>query len=805
MRVVNPEVQLGHSRTRTLTERIKELGFGSASLTDASFVLLLGLAALVGLITTFDTPHFLLVGALGLVLGIVSAHVVVQLRWHGAWLALIVVGLVVLIAPGLADRELAFAGFLPSPASLALVWDLLLNGWKQLLTTLPPVPGDGGYLVLVLVMTLVAGTLGYFVARRSRRAATALITPTAFLAVVTLLGTRQVLLPVAQGLVLVALGFAWLAVRHRRRHHLTSTGRSRGAGLLTGAGLLAGALALGALLGGALPGADTPRWVLREYVQPPVEVKDLSSPLVGFRRYSSPALQQLWDAPLFTVTGAAPKSLLRLAVLDDYTGHTWSASGAGGGFQRIGSRLPEVGGTPVPVVLTFSAAYAGTREVSPWLPSLGSDTSIAFSGANVKVHNAALRYNVSTGQGLLTGGDRLREGDILTISSVPVPVGFDANAVPAGQGVDPSSYAFLANTAQKWAGAAATPADQVLQLAQHLKSGYWSDGTGNGQADYLPGHSQGRLTNFVLGDQLVGSDEQYAATFALLCNQAGFPARVVFGAIVPDNGVVKGQNVTAWVEVETDQGWRAISPDVFIPDRNRVPDQVPQTRSQDKNATNVPPPNTSRTDNNPNDSAEADMTGTKVTRPWWDGLLKTLLVVLRVIGPPLLVVAAVLAAIVITKLVRRRLRRTSGTVSRQIAGAWRDVFDQCRDLGILVAADGTRLEQARGIGRAEVTAFAVAANTATFGPDDPSPEDAAALWASAALTRKQLLSAVGRWRRLVAGVNLRSLLPERLGVAEVPQLDLRRPHWLEQTGRRAAPSEGPATADGSGAGEPEAG
>ncbi|PKQ31150.1 MAG: hypothetical protein CVT62_09420 [Actinobacteria bacterium HGW-Actinobacteria-2] len=787
MRVVNPEAQLGHSRTRTLTERIKELGFGSAALIDAGFVLLLGLAALVGLITTFDTPHFLLVGTVGLVLGILFAHVVVQLRWHGAWLAVIVVGLIALIGPGIAARDDAFAGFLPSPASLAVVYDTLVNGWKQLLTTLPPVPGDGNYLALPFAITLVAGALGFFVARRSRRPAAALVTPTLLLVLITLLGTRQTLLPVVQGLVLAALGFAWLAVRHRRRRHLTTTGRSRGAGLLTGAGLLAGALALGGLLGGALPGADTPRWVLRDYVQPPVEVKDLSSPLVGFRRYSSPALQQLWDAELFTVTGAAPKSLLRLAVLDDYTGHTWSASGAGGGFQRIGSRLPDVAGTPVSVVVTFSAAYANTREVGPWLPSLGSDTSIAFSGANVKVHNSALRYNVSTGQGLLTGGDRFHEGDILTISSVPVPVGFDAGAVPVGQGIDPAAYAFLANTAQKWAGGAATPGEQVLQLAQHLKGGYWSDGTGNGQADYLPGHSQGRLTNFVLGDQLVGSDEQYASTFALLCNQAGFPARVVFGAIVPDNGVVKGQNITAWVEVETDQGWKAISPDVFTPDRNRVPDQVPQTRSQDKNATNVPPPNTARTDSNPTDVAEADLSGTKVTRPWWDGLLKAFLAVLRVVGPPLLMIVGLLTAIVVTKVVRRRRRRTVGTVSTRVAGAWREVFDQCRDLGILVPRAGTRLEQAAAIGRREVTAFAVSANTATFGPDDPTAEDAAALWTAATLTRKQLLGSVGRWRRFVARINLRSLLPERLAVAQVPQLDLRRPHWMDSAGRRAAP------------------
>jgi hypothetical protein len=376
---------------------------------------------------------------------------------------------------------------------------------------------------------------------------------------------------------------------------------------------------------------------------------------------------------------------------------------------------------------------------------------------------------------------------VAKLTSVAAPTVFDANSVAGGAPVvSASSYSFLATTGQKWGGSAATSAQQVLEVAKVMKNGYWSDGTGSGEADYLPGHSEGRLTNFVLGDQLVGSDEQYAATFALLCNQAGFPARVVFGAIVPSGGVVKGQHVSAWVEVETEQGWQAIAPQVFTPDRNRTPDQLPQTRSQDKNATNVPPPNTSRTDTNPMDSAENDLSGTKVTNNWWSGLLKTLLAILRVIGPPILVLLTVLTVIAVAKAVRRHRRRTTGTASRRVAAAWRDVFDQCRDLGMVLTGGGTRLEQARVIQRSEVDQFAVAANTATFGLEDPSPEQVAGLWVSAAATRKQLLASTGRWHRLVARFNLRSLLPERLASAELPKLDLQRPHWLDQTGRRVA-------------------
>jgi hypothetical protein len=794
MKLVNPQAGLENSRSRTMTERIKELRFSSAELVDAGFLMLLSLIVLAGLLTTFDTLHFLLVGALGLVIGMLATHVVLSLRWHWAWVPVILVAVYFIVGSGLAAHQDAYAGFAPSLPALTALAAAAVTGWKDLITTLPPVVGDGIFLALPFIMALVVGATGLAVARRSRRAASALVVPVVFLVAVTLLGTRQALLPVVQGVALAAVGFAWLAVRNRRRRNLGGTGRSQRAGLATGLALLGAALALGGLFGGLLPGATTARWVLREYVQPPVEVKDLSSPLVGFRLYSSQNLRQLWDSELMTVRGAAPNSLLRIAVLDDYTGHTWSASGGGSGnsgFQRLGARIPDVTtGTPSQVTITFTAAYERTRELGPWLPSLGGNTKIEFAGATLRTHTSSLRYNLDTGQGLLTEGDRFRDGDVVTLTTAALPAAFDDSSVPGGSpSVSAASYAFLANTGQKWAGSAATPAQQVTEIAKTLKGGYWSDGTGSGEGDYLPGHSEGRLTNFVLGDQLVGSDEQYAATFALLCNQAGFPARVVFGAIVPEGGVVKGQNVSAWVEVETEQGWQAIAPQVFTPDRSRTPDQLPQTRSQDKNATNVPPPNTSRTETNPMDSAENDLSGTKVTNNVWSGFLKALLAVLRVMGPPIVALVLALTVIAVTKAVRRYRRRTAGTASKRVAAAWRDVFDQCRDLGLAISSGGTRLEQARVIGRPEVDQFAVAANTATFGADDPGADQVAALWAAAAATRKQLLASVGRWRRLVARFNVRSLLPERLASAELPKLDLQRPHWLDPMGRRVASSQ----------------
>ena len=788
MRVVSPErMQDSLSRSRTLTARMKELRPSSADLVDAGFLVLISLIVLLGFASTFDTWHFLLVGAVGVLLGIVITHLVLVWRWHwsvallGLVVSYFVVGVVVAV------RDDGLLGFLPTAASTLTLADLAVNGWKQMLTTLPPVVGDGGYLALVLLLSLLTGSIGYAVARSSRRAGAAMATPLVLLVLVVLLGTMDNDVQLAQGLALAAVGFAWVAVRTRRRRTLRGTGRSNRAALMAGAGLVAIALAVGAGTGGLLPGGDTPRVVLRSYVQPPVEVHDLASPLVGFRKYSSTTVKQLVDTQLLTVKGAEPGALLRLAVLDDYTTHTWSASGTGtadAGFQRLGARLPASSSTPTTITVTFAAAYSQTRELGSWVPSLGPDTSIRFEGANAKLHTDALRYNLSTGQGLLTGGDRFGDADSLTISSVPIPVGFDPASTPGGESlVTPDSYDFLAATAQKWAGSADDSGTRIQQLATVMRAGYWSDGTRQGETNFLPGHSQGRLTNFVLGTDLIGSDEQYAATFALLCNQAGYPARVVFGAVVPDGGEVFGRDITAWVEIQTVDGWRAIPTSVFTPSRDRKPPQQPLTVSKERQATNVPPPNVNRNQDNSQGLPDNDLTGTRITSNWWDAVLKWVLAVLAVVGPPVAVITAIVAGLIAAKAVRRRIRRRTGTPSSQVAGAWADTFDQCRDLGLIRARRGTRLEQSQLIADPAVSELAVAVDTATFGPNAPSQQQVDQLWARAAEARRRVLFARGFWLRFWARVNPRSLLPERLASIETKRLAAPTVH------RRAAPAE----------------
>ena len=127
--------------------------------------------------------------------------------------------------------------------------------------------------------------------------------------------------------------------------------------------------------------------------------------------------------------------------------------------------------------------------------------------------------------------------------------------------------------------------DRVLAAAEHLRSeGKYSDGVGRTERIYVAGHSVWRLSDeFVNAPQIVGNDEQYAATMALIANDIGVPARVVLGAVVPEGGRVTGKDVSAWVELRAADGsWRTLPTERFMSDdaagRPGPRDQHPDVR-----------------------------------------------------------------------------------------------------------------------------------------------------------------------------------------------------------------------------------
>ena len=130
----------------------------------------------------------------------------------------------------------------------------------------------------------------------------------------------------------------------------------------------------------------------------------------------------------------------------------------------------------------------------------------------------------------------------------------------------------------------------------------------------------------------------------------------------------------------------------------------------------------------------------------------------------LLLLAA--AAVPVAKLVRRRRRLGHARITRRYAGAWLELVDLARDLGIPVPRGLTRHGEAMLIGRGEDAAWE--ADRTIFGIDDPDAAAAAAFWTQVDAERRALRAASPWHRRLLAPVNPASLRRPPRGGANSP-------------------------------------
>ncbi|MDO4783462.1 MAG: transglutaminaseTgpA domain-containing protein, partial [Propionibacteriaceae bacterium] len=544
MRIAHPDRQPEtRSRTRTLTARLASLKPSRHDQIDGVFVLGLLLVAFSGFVTSFDSAQLWLVIGIGLAVGLVTAHVAIT--WEWPWIVVAVVcGLwYFLLGTPLALPSEAIGRLLPSSRSLSILATLPVSGWKGMLTTLPPLGARGTYAALVLLLALLSSAASFLVARRAQRPAVALAIPLLTAALVLALGTLDLFYPRWQGAVLGLLSFGWLANRFPRRRRLLGVQKLRRSSAVLGAGLLAVGVAGGVLLGPVLPGTvGKPRLVARSYVQPPIDMRDYVSPLVGFRKYSSKELDLYYDTPMLEVDGLDPGMWVRFAALDAYNGHVWSATGdeadPNTGFLRLGSRVPN---PPLDGVrqarITVLEGYAASTDLNPWVPGFGRVSAMKFGGRFAREHAAALRFNLSTQQALLP--DRLKPKDTITMAAAPLRT---LDQLPAetrpgeARRLPDQASDFLVSLAQSSGGEQPMPLARLKSAAEKLRAGAWSDGSLSGEKHFLPGHGKFRLSAFASGQELVGSDEQYSAVFALIANRYGFPARVAFGARIPDEG-----------------------------------------------------------------------------------------------------------------------------------------------------------------------------------------------------------------------------------------------------------------------------
>ena len=710
---------------------------------------------------TFDGWDYLIACVAGVGAGLAAAVVTQRVRWPWWVLPAPLVVAALVVGPP-ATLRAAPSGPWPGLGSSQALWRLLLHGWKDLLTTLPPLDGAGRLSAVPFFLCLLGGGVGYLVARRSWRPFLPVVVPVVVAVAAMLLGVASPLGIVVRAVALLALAVVWGSER-RRRTLVSSPGGGRRRAL-TGLGLLAATATVLAVTGPVVASPPTARTVLRERVVAPVDLSEHPSPLAMFRRFR-PVSADLADTVLFTVTGLPTGTPVRMATVDRYAGSVWAAGSGvradgiphGSGFLRVGARIPVTRpGQAVTARFTVGSAYAAVPDLRVWLPDVGQVTRIDFDGPTAAARDEDLRYNPTTGAALvidgLAAGDSYQVDAVLPTVVVPTRPGA-IGAPTAG----PESVGLAAAYLALAAPAGSSPIEQVRAVAARLKAtGAYTDGAGE-EASFVPGHSVGRLSQFLAEQTPAGNDEQYAAALAVCAAYSGLPSRVVLGAIPGVDGVVRGRDVRAWVEVEVDAGvWWTIAPDDFIPPRDKRPTPKQPTADNNAEAAVVPPPNALRPpsslegfalDDSSSGRTREEVEAQRWVWPPW------VIVAVKVAATPLAAVLAWTALLVGAKAARRATRRRTGPPSQRVVAGWDEVIDTLRDSGTPVSVRQTRSEVARrapGLGLREV---AEQIDRLGYGPVEPTEADAIDVWAQVGRVRAQLAARLGwrdRWRSAVS-------------------------------------------------------
>ncbi|WP_375386242.1 transglutaminase family protein [uncultured Microbacterium sp.] len=751
-----------------LTPRRTALDLGATAV-----LLSVGIA---GFWPTFGGPGYLLAALGALALGVVIAWLGARFRWGILIVAALTVATYFVFGGALALPHTAIAGVIPTLDTVQQLGLGVVTSWKRLLTTVAPVAASDGHLIVPFLLTLVAAVVTASLALRLRSAAWALIPAAAYLGLQIALGTPQPAVPIVQGIVFAIAALVWLAVRQAWSSSACaiSLGSSTGGGepaasrgmtarrVVAGGAILVVAATAG-FAAAAVAAPAAPRYVLRDVVIPPFDIKQYASPMQGFRAY----VRDDASTTLFTVSGLPVGARVRIATMDAYDGTVYNVSDQGAGSSSAftpvrASMSADATGTPATVRVDIGAYDA------VWMPEVGAVTNVTFDGARADDLRRGAHYNESTETGVVTS--TLESGDGYTMSAVLPVVPSDTSLadarfapvrMPKQEGV-PQDFADIA---AKAVADANTPIEQARALEQMLsEGGYFSHGL-EGEVLSRAGHGAARITTLLGSAQMVGDDEQYATAMALLAGELGMPARVVMGFYPAEDQAqnpvfdATGDDLHAWVEIAFDgAGWVPFDP---TPPKDQVPtDQTTKPRADPKpQVLQPPPPEQQPADlppTVPDERASDDPSPLDLgLLLMWIAIGGGVLLLLALVAAPFIVIGSIKAA-------RRRRRRAAERAADQISGGWDELRDRAVDYGTPVRLGATHVEDAAIIATAfaepRVSTLARRADTEVFGPAEPTASDVDEFWRQV----DEIVDGMGERatfrRRLGARLSLRSLL-----------------------------------------------
>lgn len=697
-----------------------------------------------------------------------------------------------LVFPGVTGDTAAFA-----VGTITQRWNQLLASYKYLISATPPVGTDAMSLPAVWTMALWCA-LAASSAALSRIAGFGVAPAIPILvtfALSALLGTKDGWHAGLLGAAAIAVLLPWTAARcgwRRPRRWLAS--------------LLVLTLALGAGLGSCrlMPHH---RFVLRDHYEPPLIMRDTTSPLAGMRSF----VKEHRNDTILTAYDLPAATPVRMAVMTCFDGNVWNVAGCAdergtATYRVMGSGASDTAmydtaksdtaksdttaystetGTASGNGTTVTFAIGKGLSGHSWLPVAGTPSGITMRG---HADRCNLFYSAETNAAIYPTG--MEEGMVYTVGTMlrPIPKNTDIAAAVGAKTTVSSADSVpreIGALASGIAGGQTTGGAMALALSTWLHSEGWFSHGLQGEHPSMAGHGSHRLLSMLRGSGMVGDGEQYASLMALMARELGLPSRVVLGVIPKDgNGMLSstrakqidghtvteftGNDIEAWVEIELERfGWVPFFP---TPKETKTPDE-----SQDLTPTSVESPlvrsspslaDPLREERDPPDQAqqrERNASASEKSRAW-HAFLRIAGVVALCLGPVWLVGTAAGLALLYNAFRMRRARRIP--VPRLcMATGWRMLVEHLRHTGLAdVPLNRTRRMQASIIERqcpaiaGMVRQLADAADAAAFADAQATATDAVAYWRQLDQVRSAAsasLTPAHRWLALTTPLPLR--------------------------------------------------
>lgn len=695
----------------------------------------------------------------------------------------------------------------PTPGAYRTFFDGLIHGWAQVLSSVPPAELVAEFRVLPYAVAWLAAMIGSEILRAERAAGWPVIAPVIGLALTTLVSVEHHAVALAQGALLAGGALVLGVLQQQRRaaatrieldddHTVVPAWHERNWVRVAAAVGLAGAISGAAVLVGPhVPNADAnERFDLRRFQTPPFDPLDEPTPLTQVKT----GLQEAHaDEVVMRVTAARAIDRVTLATLDNYNGEYWLVAdetpGAPAEFRPVDAIFPA----PSDGTLTGWDRVTATIEIDQldqlaggefdpvWLPVPGWPVSLD-SETRLDV-----RFNAETGT-LALAPDGPSPGLVYDVVAAIPPAADELALAGATVTVD-EPYDLAVPQLRSFAGDVLEGADVGWEQVEAIRRRLVDTGAYDSRADSpsaRPGHHLGRLAEFLDDpERIVGFEEQYAATAALLARSEGLPARVVVGFHVPAEelpgrtltepaaGTTDEQrtvtfladDINAWIEVRFDGlGW---IPFDVTPPRDRLPEDAPVGRTEREVAVPNPPPDPPPPvrppdldlDDELDEEIEEDDEETAD-----DGRSFPVRAILlgTAAASPVLVLVGGMLAVVLLKRRRTRRRREAADPSRRAAGAWYELMDRLTEQGAAAPPTATRREIALGLREADVVEpgedalllqLADDIDRAAFHPDPPDPELANRAWETSDTLVGAVLARRPTLRRAIQRVDPRPL------------------------------------------------